>query len=322
MSDFQFYPVMFATKLWAANIVRRYSEQSSARRPFVFHYTTGEGLKGIIQNRCLWATGAYYLNDTSEIESGCSLAANVVQQCVASAHSSFSRAVLQQARALLSDPAKKQIRIIALYVSCFCESDNLLSQWRAYGRSGGFALGFRADELRGLQAENTTVSLDKVLYSGNDQTERVRRIIGSALEILRDQEVVRGSDDDAPIDDILAAASEIAKVLLSAITSFKSPDFAEEQEWRLICQPYHADDKEKVEAIHKIIRFRSSSRGLIPYLELKAPNPTENLPIDSVRFGPTQNPELVHSATRMLLDANGLQSVKIEGSKISVVLEH
>jgi hypothetical protein len=30
-----------------------------------------------------------------------------------------------------------------IYLSCFCEDDNLLSQWRAYGTSGGYSLGFQ-----------------------------------------------------------------------------------------------------------------------------------------------------------------------------------
>jgi hypothetical protein len=35
-----------------------------------FHYTTAQGLKGIIDGKCLWATAASYLNDASEIEYG------------------------------------------------------------------------------------------------------------------------------------------------------------------------------------------------------------------------------------------------------------
>src|SRR5258708_7067446 len=37
---------------------------------FVFHYTTTEGLRGIVENNELWATSAYFLNDTTEITYG------------------------------------------------------------------------------------------------------------------------------------------------------------------------------------------------------------------------------------------------------------
>jgi hypothetical protein len=56
MDGFQFFPVMFSTKLWSTFIVRQFA-QSAARNPaHVYHYTTSEGLKGIIENKTLWAT--------------------------------------------------------------------------------------------------------------------------------------------------------------------------------------------------------------------------------------------------------------------------
>jgi len=33
----------------------------------LYHYTSAEGLKGIIENNELWATSAYYLNDSAEM---------------------------------------------------------------------------------------------------------------------------------------------------------------------------------------------------------------------------------------------------------------
>jgi hypothetical protein len=38
---------------------------------FLYHYTTADGLKGIIENDELWATSAYFLNDSAEIIYGC-----------------------------------------------------------------------------------------------------------------------------------------------------------------------------------------------------------------------------------------------------------
>lgn len=322
VGDFQFYPVMFHTKLLSASIVRRFSEQISENRELVYHYTTGEGLKGIVQSKRLWATGAYYLNDTSEIEYGCRLVASVIEESSAKAETRFAEAVLRQSHRIVTDPGQQKIRKDILYVACFCESDNLLSQWRAYSRSGGYAVGFRVADLRNLQPEHTTVSVDKVLYAKPDQIERVRNIVSSALDTLRDEDVVRGDADDPSADDILDAASDLAQVLLSAVTSFKAPDFAEEREWRIVCQPYHLDNDEKLNLVHKIVRFRASARGLVPYIELAPYDTSMTLPIYSVRFGPAQNPDLARSATRLLLDANGFRSIKVEGSSISVVLEH
>jgi hypothetical protein len=48
-------------------------QAAAARRPkkfVLYHYTTADGLKGIVENDELWATSAYYLNDSTEIMYG------------------------------------------------------------------------------------------------------------------------------------------------------------------------------------------------------------------------------------------------------------
>ena len=39
----------------------------SQQYPELLHYTTLEGLRGIVSSGCLWATDATYLNDSGEI---------------------------------------------------------------------------------------------------------------------------------------------------------------------------------------------------------------------------------------------------------------
>lgn len=39
----------------------------------LYHYTSVTGLQGILQSNRLWATAAYFMNDSSEIEYGCQL---------------------------------------------------------------------------------------------------------------------------------------------------------------------------------------------------------------------------------------------------------
>jgi hypothetical protein len=92
-----------------------------------------------------------------------------------------------------------------------------------------------------------------------------------------------------------------------------------------VCRPIYAEDRAKTEAIRKVVKFRNTPRGLVPYIELKhmlAEEGSGCLPIDSVRFGPTQTPDLTKSVTRMLLDSNDLSNAKIEGSEIPVMLNH
>jgi hypothetical protein len=48
----------------------------------VYHYTTADGLKGIIEGGVLWATSAYYLNDSTEIMYGYRLLSDVLDDWI------------------------------------------------------------------------------------------------------------------------------------------------------------------------------------------------------------------------------------------------
>ena len=234
MSDFQFYPVMFSTRLWSEAVVLRFSEQILQHREHIYHYTMTEGLKGIVETNSLWATSAYYLNDTSEIEYGCRLAIKILDQNFSEASSGFAKMALHHAGTILGDPSQREVRASTIYVTCFCESDNLLSQWRAYGHSGGFSVRFRSRELRFLAPEHITAAVGKVLYEKDDQINLLRDMVAAAVSVLGDTSVVRGYDNAASSDSVREAGEIIAQVLLSMVTCFKAPDFREEQEWRLV----------------------------------------------------------------------------------------
>lgn len=44
------------------------------RETYLYHYTTAEGLIGIMRNRNIWATDVFYLNDWEEFLGGINLA--------------------------------------------------------------------------------------------------------------------------------------------------------------------------------------------------------------------------------------------------------
>jgi hypothetical protein len=100
----------------------------------VYHYTTIEGLKGIVSTGSLFATEITFLNDSSELV----YADQIIRKYTASADSS------NLGRLLLSELNETLDRgRVELYVSCFCDSGDLLSQWRAYANQGaGYALEF------------------------------------------------------------------------------------------------------------------------------------------------------------------------------------
>jgi hypothetical protein len=104
-----------------------------------------------------------------------------------------------------------------------------------------------------------------------------------------------------------AAIVRSANYLLRVFTSrFKSPGFAEENEWRLYAvMPSH---------VVTGVKFRDVKGMLTPYLELRLDVPA--IEIESIYCGPTLHPELSVQSVSMLLAQYGLQDVAVHSSSI------
>jgi hypothetical protein len=125
--------------------------------PVLYHYTNSTGLKGILETSSLWATDADFLNDAQELQFG---RLQLCDALIAQAESLHPRDLIgysaDSSRAAILRSAVDYLRrgdVISrsraeqVYVACFCDHDDLLSQWRGYGSSGGYAIGFRSESL-------------------------------------------------------------------------------------------------------------------------------------------------------------------------------
>src|SRR6266851_7492318 len=104
----------------------------NARPDVLYHYTSAQGLLGIITSGVLRAGNFSFFNDSSELTYGQDLVRDVVVEELGN--------VPNQLLQLMS--LRLQHRLYAFsdefdfYLCCFCEDADLLSQWRAYGSSG------------------------------------------------------------------------------------------------------------------------------------------------------------------------------------------
>jgi hypothetical protein len=72
---------------------------------------------------------------------------------------------------LAAGVAEQFLQFSDTYLVCFCKSGDLLSQWRGYGTSGGYALGLNDDALAGLSKDR--VMLVSVSYDEAEQKEKL-----------------------------------------------------------------------------------------------------------------------------------------------------
>ncbi|HEY7170457.1 MAG TPA: DUF2971 domain-containing protein [Vicinamibacterales bacterium] len=293
----------------------------------LYHYTTADGLIGILQSRQIWATNVRFMNDTSELAYGIRMVRAIFDEVGRQAADRGIRQArlfgfVSEGIVAMLDDAERNTKH---YAVSFCGNGNLLSQWRGYGQAGGgFALGIASSALRNFEAEilpNPPVDpallgvfLRKVIYEPQVQQQLVR---GWVAFLVRWLDSRRASSDDTP--EALWASEEanaVARLLYEALVCFKHPGFAEEEEWRLIQQGrIGRQDVCKV-------TFRARSGRIVSFSPLtfrstagqrgNGESPRNDFPLSAVTFGPTLDGEAAERALRLLLESLGFDAGQVQ----------
>jgi hypothetical protein len=161
---------------------------------FLYHYTTGDGLLGIMQSSTLWATHIAYLNDSAEFRGASDMLKERLKQEFDSNDTLVDINTLSPRKqlALWLWEVTDRLHSASLYVICFCVDGDLLSQWRGYSGSYGYSVGFRTEMLATF-AKNAGFVLGKCIYLKEVQKAIVDEICdhclsssSSRLEILNE----------------------------------------------------------------------------------------------------------------------------------------
>ncbi|WP_230673723.1 DUF2971 domain-containing protein [Rathayibacter sp. Leaf248] len=302
----------------------------------LYHYTTLAGLQGIVETGGLWASDVRYMNDSSELV----YAHELIQEVVHSKFSAVENNDLAQILEKYEDFATDFSYESKPYITCFCETDDLLSQWRGYSSQDvGVSLGFnfQMTALLGDLPPNTV--LRKVVYDEGQQRAELESIVSTWL-----QTTMALLDEGAELAALFSNPAVIAlqSALRTSRLSFKHPTFREENEWRLIKSIDTVAEVSRLEAqrtnasIAEIgvvlgqygiefpglpsvtppfrtegveISFRRSALGLIPYVNMVIPDRAGvfhgRLPITSVRVGPSAHPQLAMESIALYLKSRG-----------------
>ncbi len=313
-----------------------YERQYSFEPPpgtVLYHYTSAEGLMGIVENNELWATSAYYLNDSAEIFYGYGVLKEVLDEWLnknPQPEDSITLGVVRYLQRSFQDLLEKRL-LKPIYLTCFCEEDNLLSQWRAYGQSGGYSIGFRVLPRVGFFGERLTPEPNvytclwtKVEYEREKQKEICRSILSPIFTRLDDTGTAQAMKtiSDHPFYGVQRFSTAIMDILLEEIVRFKGKDFGVEKEWRAVVRQREffkqgTDDGSKTPVP---VYFRASRGMLVPYVKLVPWKRDEKkkLPITCIRSGPMLDKTMAAVALCMILHKNEFSGVSVQGSDITV----
>jgi hypothetical protein len=282
-----------------------------------FHYTSVRGMKGILQSRKMWATNIHYLNDLMELSHAETILLNVVRAKVAAQRTMALEVFLER----LERTSHPRADFHGYYVSCFCERDDLLSQWRGYTKlGGGYCIEFKLND-RELPSTiknglNSDFFLRKVIYEKEVQEKLMSSLVEKTFSLL--VTFTNGfTINDASLY-IGYALTFIKNYSVEYMICFKNEAFQEEQEWRLI----HIGDPSNGGGSR--LNYRETGSLLIPYVELAFGDERHgdfysvysDFVIPSIRFGPTIYPELTRRSLDMFLQKNGYHRTEIRGSDV------
>jgi DUF2971 family protein len=265
-----------------------------------YHYTTDAGLQGILRSRHIWATDVRYVNDSSEFQYTLSLVADRLSQ--------LKRRPSEPAVRILEEEWERSLSAapnVRYFVASFSRDADSLSQWRAYGRPLGYALGFDQGHLLAIaSAFSGEAALLRCIYDEQQQAE----ILDYALTYLRD-EYEKRLDAGLPSRNLLTEfGAHFFGHLLMAASCFKHPAFREEQEWRLTIRGPAPG------APALSVKSRPGRSSLIPYVEVAIATEASPVSIASVVVGPCPNPPLAVDALRVLLTEYGFEARRVATS--------
>ena len=254
----------------------------------LFHYTSPEGFIGIVTSKCIWASDMLSLNDASEADYAWRLTAEMLDKY----HPSVPSVDRQRFKTHLTD---YMFRLYTPFVTCFCEQSDLLSQWKGYGGGGeGFTIGFSLRWLSSL--ENSGFRLRRVIYDRARQEDLILMLLTQASSVFADS-----SFSQEEQSEIWQGA---AMALAPWVVMFKDPDFAEEQEWRLV----------NVNLMSTLL-YRRSGHRIVPYVEIPI---TDDTAITRVIRGPYFAGTTPRGAYVMLVSHGFVSGAKVLDSLIPI----
>jgi hypothetical protein len=263
------------------------NDHKTTSNDLLWHYTTPEGLTGIIESNSLWATDVFYLNDSSEFMHGINIAREIIKKKISSLGGDEKKRLERFDKDLsFIGPDHKR----PVYVCSLSKAENELSQWRAYCREGGFSIGFPhqglVDAMKGQRFE-----LKECVYYNSEQQKIIKHLINSQVMpyIKNPEQFSRIPCTEQMISSIVCGGSnKFLSELSSTCSTLKHPSFEREKELRLVFDHRYAFEKDENDKNKIRPKFRAKKGLIIPYISIKLPENEDFWRQVGIIIGPTK----------------------------------
>ena len=206
------------------------------------------------------------------------------------------------------------------FIISFCKRDDLLSQWRGYGKNGAYAIGFDKKALKLMfEEESAKYHFNEIVcdYVKYVNIKNIPNVLRFDIILLVNHFI----EYSAIINKKARLKSGIGGDILDKVFSLsplvKDYGFKEESECRAIF--IGGSKLLKYKGLHsKDIDFRNFGGTLIPYIELFKDD-GRRLPIKDVVIGPSKDMDKRKLAIEFLLNEKGFDPKIVRMSSIPYI---
>lgn len=228
-----------------ASFSQKSIEYKKNLKEIVYHYCDLETFYKIINNETIRLSNIKKSNDLFETKFIINYLLKELEQFINKINEIISDENYKLSDSVASNLIDKYFNnnIAKMYfVLSFSEEKNMLNQWRNYGdEARGIAIGFNAAQLNSLQTLESGFIFGKVIYD----IKQVKESIENEFKIFFER-CYNLSDKDK-YANFINFCYKLVNVFVYYAPMYKSPDFKDEQEWRLIYIPQkytrNIDDK-------------------------------------------------------------------------------
>ncbi len=252
----------------------------------LYHYTTGQGLLGILNSIEFHATNIDYMNDPMETKYFDNLFNEVLENDPELKE--INDTILDFDHSIRS--FKESFNNIPTYVISFCKSNDLLPMWKYYAHGNGYNIGFDIDiftkELETLNARCIHYEIINIIYDKNIQIQEIQKYLHNNKHISDNINIFKDKWKELPDMRFLKDSSKILGDIGNFISGlfkmkykFKHEAYKDENEVRLLLNWNPAAEflfARKIDnqdpKIAKRIEYKVSAKGtIIEYLKVKFP---------------------------------------------------
>ncbi len=277
----------------------------------IYHYTSTEVLDSLLTEATFWASNLYYLNDSSEYQTGIFFLKNIFAEEIKDDYEmdeqrKFCIKCIEEIQELdgYSWPG--------IFSISFSLEEDILNQWLTYAKEGGVCIEFEKEIMLGKERKNDSVIIEevhdgkgilaihpgnvaKMIYDNNIDKISVVDIIKIIREMLEGLYNIESNK----ISEFIKYKKNI-KFFFALLASYvKNGNFVMEDEIRMLC-PFMETLEKKTSA--KIFYNRRTNGILRPYIKIRFRQGEEllsappKLPIQKIIVGPAGNQDAVFNS--------------------------